>query len=109
MHVEATKENRRTFYQGFHISLPTTFARRQFVRTITDTEFLLLDPETSEVVMSFPLPMVALKVEGKFVSSYSIRGIQMTMATRQWVKKAEQYRALVQAREEQSPTFFEHH
>ncbi|MBP2399318.1 hypothetical protein JOF39_002399 [Glutamicibacter protophormiae] len=59
--------------------------------------------------MSFPLPMVALKVEGKFVSSYSIRGIQMTLATRQWEKKAEQYRAVIQAREEQSPTFFEHH
>lgn len=108
MLVEVTKENRRTFYQGFHISLPTSFARRRFVRTITDTEFLLSDPETSEVVMSFPLPMVALKVEGKFVSSYSIRGIQMTLTTRQWEKKAEQYRAVIQAREDQMPAFFDH-
>lgn len=75
MLVEVTKENRRTFFQGFHISLPTSFARRQFIRTITDKEFLLSDPETSEVVMSCPLPMVALKVEGRFVSSYSNRGI----------------------------------
>ncbi|GAA1408298.1 hypothetical protein AUR04nite_34010 [Glutamicibacter uratoxydans] len=69
---------------------------------------MLSDPETSEVVMSFPLPMVALKVEGKIVSSYAIRGIQMTLMTRQWEKKAEQYRAIIQAREEQSPTIFEH-
>lgn len=108
MLVEVTKENRRTFYQGFHISLPTSFARRQFVRTITDTEFLLSDPDTSEVVMSFPLPMVALKVEGKFVSSYSIKGIQMTLTTRQWEKKAEQYRAVIQGREEQMPTVFDY-
>lgn len=108
MLVEGTKENRRTFYQGFHNSLPTSLARRQFIRTITDTEFLLSDPETSEIVMSFPLPMVALKVEGKFVSPYPIRGIQMTLATRHWEKKAEQYRAMIQAREDQLPTFFEH-
>ncbi|KSU68211.1 IS481 family transposase [Arthrobacter sp. NIO-1057] len=108
MLVEVTKANRRTFYQGFHISLPTSFARRQFIRTITDTEFLLSDPKTSEIVMSFPLPMVALKVEGKFVSSYSIRGIQMTLTTRQWEKKAEQYRAIFQARQEETPTVFEH-
>ena len=61
MLVEVTRENRRTFYQGFHISLPTSFARRQFIRTTTDTEFLLSDPETNEVVMSFPLPMVAFE------------------------------------------------
>ncbi|MGP5258066.1 integrase core domain-containing protein [Glutamicibacter ardleyensis] len=108
MLVEVTKENRRTFYQGFHISLPTSFAHRQFIRTITDTEFLLSDPETSEIVMSFPLPMVALKVQGKFVSSYSIRGIQMTLTTRQREKKVERYRAVIQAQEEQIPTVFEH-
>jgi hypothetical protein len=31
--------------------------------------------------------MVVLKVEGKFVSSYSVEGIQLTLATRQWEKK----------------------
>lgn len=108
MLVEVTKENRRTFYQGFHISLPTSFAHRQFIRTITDTEFLLSDPGTSEVVMPFPLPMVALKVQGKFVSSYSIRGIQTTLMTRQWEKKVERYRAVIQAQEDQTPTVFEH-
>ena len=108
MLVEVTRENRRTFYQGFHISLPTSFARRQFVRIITDTEFLLSDPETGELVMSFPLPMVALKVAGKFVSSYSIKGIQLTLATRQWEKKAERYRAVFQAQEEQMPAVFDH-
>ncbi|MGO2082073.1 hypothetical protein [Glutamicibacter arilaitensis] len=88
--------------------MPTSFARRRFVRTITDTEFLLSDPETGEVVMSFPLPMVALKVEGKFVSSYSIKGIQLTLATRQWEKKADQYRAVFHAQQEHMPTVFDH-
>lgn len=52
--------------------------------------------------------MVALKVEGKFVSSYSIKGIEMTLTTRQWEKKAEQYRAVIQGREEQMPTVFDY-
>lgn len=88
MLVEVTKEIRWTFHQGFHISLPILLARRQFVRTITDTEFLLLNLETSEVVLSSSRTLVALKVEGKFVSSYSISVIQLTMKTRQSEKKA---------------------
>lgn len=95
-------------YQGFHISLPSAFARRQFITSVTNQEFLLSDPDTSEVVMSFPLPMVALKVEGKFLSSYSIRGIEMSLTTRQWEKKTEQYRAVIRRREEQMSSFFDH-
>lgn len=46
---------------------------------------------------------VALKAEGKFVSSYSIRGIQMTLTTHQWEKNVERYRVVIQAQEEQIP------
>lgn len=60
--VEATAANRQVYYQGYHVSLPTTFAGRQFYRTITDYEFLLLAPESGEVVFSFPLPVIALHV-----------------------------------------------
>lgn len=98
----------KAYFQGFHISLPTTFAGRQFVRTITEDEFLLSNHVNGDVVMSFPLPMVALKVRGKLVSSYSIKGIQVSLATRQWDKKAEQYRAAIQANEELMPGVFEH-
>ncbi|MHA7227261.1 hypothetical protein [Glutamicibacter soli] len=88
--------------------MPTTFAGRQFVRTITEDEFLLSDPVNGDVVMLFPLPMVALKVRGKLASSYTIKGIQVSLATRQWEKKAEQYRAALQANEELMPEAFEH-
>ena len=108
MAVEVTRANRKAYFQGFHISLPTSFAERQFLRTITEDEFSLSDPETGEIVLSFPLPMVASKVRGKLVSSYSIKGIQPLMATRRWEIKAEQYQAAFQASEELMPDVFEH-
>lgn len=108
MAVEVTRANRKAYFQGFHISLPTSFAERQFVRTITEDEFSLSDPETGEIVLSFPLPMVASKVRGKLVSSYSIKGIQASMATRRWEIKAEQYQAAFEASEELMPDVFEH-
>ncbi|MFQ4149964.1 integrase core domain-containing protein [Arthrobacter sp. LAPM80] len=44
MVIEGMREQGRIFYQGNHISVPTTFAGRLFHRTVTDTEFLLWDP-----------------------------------------------------------------
>ncbi|WP_255770750.1 integrase core domain-containing protein [Pseudarthrobacter sulfonivorans] len=52
--VDVTRANRQVYYQGFHISLPSTYADRQFYRTITDDTFLLTDPTTGEIVFSFP-------------------------------------------------------
>lgn len=106
--VEVTRENRQTYFRGYHLSLPTTYAGRQFLRTITDDEFMLSDPDTAEVVLCFPLPMIALRVHGKFVASYSIKGIELANPTKQWEQKAEEYRAQFAAREEQMPEVFEH-
>lgn len=77
--VEVTRENRQTYFRGYHLSLPTTYAGRQFLRTITDDEFMLSEPDTAEVVLCFPLPMVALRVHGKFVASYSIKGVELNI------------------------------
>lgn len=60
--VEVTAANRQVYYQGYHLSLPTTFAGRQFYRTITAEKFLLADIDTGEVVFSLPLPRIALQV-----------------------------------------------
>lgn len=85
--IEVTQANRQVYYQGFHVSLPTIMAGRQFYRTITDNEYMLLDPETGEIVFSFPLPMLALQARGRYVASYAIRGVHMSYPSRQWQRK----------------------
>lgn len=104
--VHVTRENRQVYYQGLHVSLPTTFAGREFYRTITDDEFLLTDPATGEVVFSFPLPMVALQVRGRYVASYAIRGVQMPYPTKPWKRKLAEYQAQFRHREDHLPAVF---
>lgn len=106
--VRANKDNCQAYYRGMQISLLQTFAGRQFLRTITDDEFILSDPDTAEVVLSFPMPMVALRVQRRFVSSYSIRGIHLEHPTKQWSRKAAEYRAQYEAREEDMPEVFDY-
>ena len=89
--VEVTRANRQVYFQGFHVSLPTTYADRQFYRTINDDAFLLTDPVTGEIVFSFPLPMVALNVRGRYVASYSIQGVDVAHPTKPWERKNAEY------------------
>lgn len=104
--VTVTRANRQVYYHGYHVSLPSTFADRQFYRTITDDTFLLTDMDTGEVVFSFPLPMVALGVRGRFISSYAIRGVQVANPTKQWRIKYEQYVEEFASRGEDMPDVF---
>lgn len=108
MLVDVTRDNRQTYYKGYHLSLPSTFADRQFIRTISETEFILSDPETAEVAFSFPLPMIALKVHGKYVASYSIKGVQLANPTAQWQKKADEYLEQYVTRQQQMPEVFDY-
>lgn len=101
--VDVTRDNRQAYDKGHQISLPATFAQMKFVRTITVEEFVLSDADTAEVVLSFPLPMVALRVHGRFVASYSIQGIQVVHPTKQWSRKAAEYQTLFEAKKEQMP------
>ena len=106
MLVEVTADNRQVYYQGFHVSLPTTFSGRRFHRTITANEFLLSDPDTSEIVFSFPLPMIALQVRGRYVASYAIQGVQLSHPTKQWARKQVAYREQFAERQVQVPEVF---
>ncbi|PYI65473.1 IS481 family transposase [Arthrobacter livingstonensis] len=101
--VEITRANRQVYYQGFHVSLPTPYADRQFYRTITDDAFLLTDPATGEIVFSFPLPMVALNVRGRYVASYSVQGVQAAYSTKQWDLKRDHYEDQFAKRHEEQP------
>lgn len=101
--VEVTKANRQVYYQGYHVSLPTPFAERQFYRTITDDAFLLTDPVTGEIVFSFPLPMVALNIRGRYVASYSIQGVEALLSTKQWDRKQADYKGQFAQRQADLP------
>ncbi|MGP5687676.1 IS110 family transposase [Glutamicibacter ardleyensis] len=81
-------------------------ARESMPRMVTDEEFLLSDPDTGEVVMSFPLPLTSLYRISKFIPSYAIRGIQMLNASTQWESKAEHYRKEYEQRSTQMPDVF---
>ena len=89
--VDVTAANRQVYYQGFHLSLPAPYGGRQFYRTITEDTFLLSEPATGEVVFSFPLPMVALNVRGRYVASYSIQGVEVAYSTTHWARMTTQY------------------
>lgn len=104
--VEVMADQRKVFYKGQHISVPASLAGRQYARTVTDEEFLLSDPDTGEVIFSFPLPMTAMYRSGKYIASYSIRGIQIQNPTVHWERKAEHYRREYELRESQMPEVF---
>ncbi|GAA2945233.1 hypothetical protein GCM10010525_06120 [Glutamicibacter bergerei] len=106
MLVDVVKDQRKVFYKGLHISVPSRLAGRQYYRMVTDEEFLLSDPDTGEVVMSFLLPLTSLYRSGKFIPSYAIRGIQMLNASTQWESKAEHYRKEYEQRSTQMPDVF---
>ncbi|KZO58732.1 hypothetical protein A2U19_11380 [Dietzia maris] len=104
--VEVTAANRQVYYHGYAVRLPTTFGGREFDRTITDDEFLLSDITTGEVVVSFPLPMVALRVRGRHVASYAIRGVHVANPTAQWARKIAEHEAEFARRQEAVPEVF---
>ncbi|MFJ5870164.1 integrase core domain-containing protein [Dietzia maris] len=104
--VEVTRANRQVYYQGFHVSLPSTFGGRQYYRTITDNEFLLSDIDTGEVVFSFPLPLVALEVRGRYVPSYTVRGVHMVNPTKHWTRLRAEHLAEYEHRQNTVPEVF---
>lgn len=105
--VDVTSANRQIYYHGYRISLPTSLAGQRYYRTITETEYLLADIDTAEVVFSFPVPMRALKVHDRQVASYSIQGVASSRATKPWEQKRSQYQHEFAKRREQIPVVFE--
>lgn len=101
--VAVTRDNCQAYCKRYQVSLPVTSVQSKFVRMITAEEFVWSDPDTAEVLLSFPLTMVALRVHGRFVALYSIQGIQATHPTKQWSRKAAEYQRLFEAKKEQMP------
>lgn len=104
--VTVTKDNHQVYYQGHQIKLPASYGGQEYYRTISDEEFLLADPDTGEVVFSFPLPLVAMRVKGRFIISYSIRGVYMANPTPHWSRQHAQFHAAYARQELQTPNVF---
>lgn len=102
-----TAANRQVYLQGYHVSLPTTFAGRQFYRTTTDGEFFLMGPESGEVVLSIPLPMIALQVRGRYVASYAFQGAKISNPSKHWERKLAEFQEHYAQWQEQLPGVFE--
>lgn len=104
--VETTKENHQVYFHGLCVKLPLKYGGRQFFRTITDDEFLLVDPRSGEVVFSFPLPMAALRVQGRYVNSYAIRGVFLAEPGAYWQRKYEASQELLAERGDDAEQLF---
>lgn len=104
--VETTKENHQVYFHGLCVKLPVKYGNRQFFRTITDDEFLLVDPRSGEVVFSFPLPLAALRVQGRYVNSYAIRGVFLAEPGAYWQRKYEACQVLFAERGDDAEQLF---
>lgn len=105
--VATTKENHQVYFHGLHVKLPVKYGGREFFRTITDDEFLLVDPRSGEVVFSFPVPMVALRVRGRYVNSYAIRGVFLAEPGAYWQRKYEECQVLFDERGDDAERLFQ--
>lgn len=76
--MTVTRDHHQVYYQGLQIKLPATDGAREYYRTITEKEFPLADPRTGEAVFSFPLPLHALRVNGRDIASCAIRGVYLS-------------------------------
>lgn len=57
-------------------------------------------------MFSFPLPLVALGVRGRYIASYTIRGVEVANPTKQWQRKHTQYLEEFESREVDLPDVF---
>ena len=104
--ITVTKDNHQVYYKGLQIKLPAHYGDKEYYRTITEDEFLIADPNTGEVVFSFPLPLTALRVKGRYVASYAIRGVYLSHPTPHWLRKIEQFQGSFVRRELETPEAF---
>lgn len=104
--ITLTKANRQVYYKGLQIKLPAHYGDWEYCRTITEEEFVVADPRIGEVIFSFPLPLVALRVTGHFVPSYSIRGVFLSQPTPYWLRKVEEFQGAFVRKELEIPEAF---
>jgi len=104
--ITLSKANRQVYYKGLQIKLPAHYGDRECYRTISEDEFVVADPRSGEFVFSFPLPLVALQVTGRFVPSYSIRGVYLSHPTPYWLRKVEELQGAFVHKELETPEAF---
>lgn len=73
--ITITGQNRAVFFQGWKIALPKNYAERQLYRTVADGQLAYWCVGEGDMVLSVPLPIVAITGPKKFVNSYNIQGV----------------------------------
>lgn len=104
--VRVTKDNHQVYYQGLQVKLPSSYGGQEFYQVVTEKEFLLVDPRSGQVTVSFPLPLVALRVRGRFIASYAIRGVYLSDPTPHWRRKYEEHQQEFARRGTETPEVF---
>ena len=75
--VTVTEANQMVFFQGMRIAVPRSMRNRRFHRTVTESELAFWDAEDGELVLSIPLPVVAIAKTKAYINSYNIKGVWM--------------------------------
>src|SRR5699024_6146735 len=88
--VNVTATNRAVFFQGWKIGLPTNYADRQLYRTVTGDQLAYWCVVEGDMVVSIPLPTVAITGSKKFVNSYNVQGVWLQNQPPLWAKSREQ-------------------
>lgn len=88
--VAVTPTNRAVFFQGRKIGLPINYANRQLYRTVTGDELAYWCVIEGDMVLSIPLPIVAMTGSKKFVNSYNIQGVWLQEPPPLWIKRREE-------------------
>ena len=57
---------------------------RRFHQTVTESELGFWDAEDGELVLSIPLPVVAIAKTKAYINSYNIKGVWMKDPPKQW-------------------------
>ena len=87
--VTVTEANQMVFFQGMRIAVPRSMRNRRFHRTVTESELAFWDAEDGELVLSIPLPVVAIAKTKAYINSYNIKGVWMKDPPKQWRLKRE--------------------
>lgn len=88
--VTVTASNRAVFFQGWKIALPINYADRQLYRTLTDDQLAYWCVVEGDMVLSIPLPIVAITGSKKYVNAYNIQGMWLQDPPVTWTKRQEQ-------------------
>jgi len=85
--VRITRNNPVVFHAGLRIGVPRALTGRLLYRTISSDELAYWDARSGELVLSIPLPVVAIAATKKYINSYKIRGVYLLDPPKTWAKQ----------------------